>query len=893
MNDPLRPRSLVHHGWVEAVGMLLLRGAHEAEARRRVLAMWTPGTRVFALGAWYAVMFPAARRVRAEASPGAALVRGPGPTPLTATAPLTPAEQRRLVAQGARPEGLVVVHGGQAEPVTLAASSLVDPAAWIDLDDLVPLTVSPLGLPPPVVVLPATGATVPALRPETPGAIGTALQRTLQALVSRSGSTGLAGLPGGDVGAASAALSQAVRALPPSAEEGADPNAGVALTPTRGWWSRVRNWVQRALLGARVRRLFGAQQARDLQSMIEMFRAGDLDAALRRAIPLGGTAAPDAEPKPVTWDPIAPRARLDIALRPTTHSTGAGGGSLHALLTALYREAAQNLEAAGRFDEAAFVLAELLRVPGEAVALLERHGRFVLAAELAETARLVPELRVRQWMLAGATERVLGILREHQGFAAGLKALEPNPEVAQSLRRLWAWHLASVGDYASARTVGAPVPDLADAVESWGDALMALGGPAAIRVLVERLSEHPDRWESLRPRVEALALAEGHSGLHHRELFATAAQRAPASVALVSAARSLVRPQARDAARTSDPTDLQTLQVLLTVASDPVLRTDLPYWPTFARAPLSARTEPLALVFDPADTGPTPVSDAALLPDGSMLLGLGESGVSLHAPDGTLRRHEDAPCHRLVLSDRADRALLLAARGTSWRVARLVLPDGAASLWGECTLDAFAADYDGDVWVVGQAGEVLALDAQAPRIKALHGPAQTPRTDGTRVLSVARDAARTAAVRRLQRTERWRWRLPGWGLVERTAEPNAEEAMAVHASGAAIRRGDGRGLWLDPGTSQPVVALPCTVGAVSAVSHLALPWVVLVESTPEATTVVAWHQTAARTVLTVRLEGARRAWGRVCDEALVVCDDRGRAVAIHLRTGQVLHDLRV
>ena len=55
-----------------------------------------------------------------------------------------------------------------------------------------------------------------------------------------------------------------------------------------------------------------------------------------------------------------------------------------AYLYQLYHASYKRLEAQNRIEEAAFVLAELLHANEQAVALLERHGKLKLAAELAE-----------------------------------------------------------------------------------------------------------------------------------------------------------------------------------------------------------------------------------------------------------------------------------------------------------------------------------------------------------------------------------------------------------------------------------------------------------------------------------------------------------------------------
>lgn len=916
MSAPVRPRRLAHRGVVDAVGLLVDRAASEPEARARVLSLWTPGSSVYALGTRYALMFGAARRMPAAPSKGAALVRcaGSAAVALATTTPLSSAEVDALVRAGARADQIVVAHGGVAEALALDPGSLVDPAAWIDLAPLRTLDVTSLGAPPPEVVDAPRAVEGPSLRPGGAATMAAALSQALGALVARGAvSPGAASLVSAQVAATSdappprrglarlwkalgalladpaPATDPTVRALPPPGDAPA-----TEATAARSWWARLRGWLRDRIVRSQVQRVFGAEQAGYLDRMIEMFRQGDLDAALRHAIPLGGPRSPDAPDKPLTWAPPAARDALTIQLKPTTHETATGGDSLHALLRILYRDAATALEAAGRIDEAAFTLAELMREPGEAVALLERHGRLRLAADLAETARLAPELRVRQWVLCGDFERAVAVMRQHGAFVAAVTALKDSPAELDALRRAWARHLASTGDLAAAMLVGAAVPHLHDELEAWGDALLARGGPAALRVLTQRLSRQPERFPELRPCVEALERTAGVEGLGHRAAFVAAAVTVPWSEGLALAARMLARQQCCDAAKTNDPLDLQTLQSLLTLARDPVLRADVPTWPTFARVPLASRRDPWRHTVDAADTGPTPVYDATFSrTDGTMLLALGEGGASVRASDGAERARHDAPAHRVVWSDHGDRALLLGARGASWQVSRLDLAGGRCSPWGECTLDAFADDYDGDGWLVGRAGEVLLLDATADDLRALPGPGRTPATSHARVYCLARDAGGAAAVRALTQIERWRWRLPGWALLERPLEPPGATAVAVHPSGVVARQ-HGSGLFtLDRGASQPLVQFAFEGGTSVKVTHLAAPWVVFVESVPGVTTVALWHLGAGRRLVELRLEGAAGARARVIDEVLAVCDDRGRALAVDLRSGTLLRDLRV
>jgi len=926
----VRPRRLAHRGFVDAVGLLIDRTSDEREARARVLSRWTPGTAVYALGVRYAVIFAGTRRVRAEQCEGAPLVRCPGSgsgTSIASTAALSSAEVDALLEGGVRPDQLAIVRGGLVEALSLSAASLVDPVAWIDLTPITLLEVSSLGAPPRVVVAPPEEGARPApqaLRPKDPAAMASALSQALEAMVARgelpaSALSHLGALEGAaasspapaprGLGATLKALwsslfsprrgsapsGETVRALPPAPEAAGALAKLSAEPPKSGWWSRLRGWFQQRMVQPAAQWTRGDAQARYLERMIEMFRKGDLDEALRHALPLGGALAPGAPPKPVTWAPPQARDALTIKLQPTTHSTGTGGSSLHALLRSLYRDAVTALEAEGRIEEAAFTLAELLREPGEAVALLERHGRLRLAAELADTAALAPELRARQWLLAGEPTRALGVVRRYGVFDAALAKLADDPLHSEALRRLWARHLAAVGDLAAAVAVGSPVAELADEVEAWADALLALGGPAAVRVMVRRLADRPERLGRLRPALEALAREEGVGARAERAVFAKAASEAKPNEALALAARMLSRAQARDAARHGDPEDLQTLRTLVTLSRDATLKEDIPTWPTFARVPLASRPAPWKRTITAADTGPRAVYDAVALRDGGVLLALGEAGASLRDRDGRERARLDEPTHRIVWCDHENSALLLGARGTSWRVARLDVARATSRPWGECTLDCFAQDYDGDSWVVGQEGEVLALDATAVEMRALAGPGRTPRTDHARVRCVGRDRTGVAAVRVLSVIERWRWSLPAWSLLEKPLEPPGPAdrvAVAVHPTGITARSSASGAVEVDRGKSLPLVELPHPAGTQSEVTQLMSERVVVVQRSPEAVTVLLWSLLMGRSLAELRLEGATSARARVYGEVLTACDDRGRVLSLDLRSGSVLLDLR-
>src|SRR5690606_1366062 len=143
------------------------------------------------------------------------------------------------------------------------------------------------------------------------------------------------------------------------------------------------------VLRTRLGRWLGDAHGRYLGELFDMFERGDLDAALRHAIPLGGPTQSGT----VSLAKLRPRGELSIG----AHATVATGTLLtatdgYAELRQRYRAAVELLEQRGRIEEAAFVLAELLHADEEAVAFLERHGRLHKAAELAEGRQLAPGL---------------------------------------------------------------------------------------------------------------------------------------------------------------------------------------------------------------------------------------------------------------------------------------------------------------------------------------------------------------------------------------------------------------------------------------------------------------------------------------------------------------------
>lgn len=114
-----------------------------------------------------------------------------------------------------------------------------------------------------------------------------------------------------------------------------------------------------------------------------------------------------------------------------------------------------------------------------------------------------------------------------------------------------------------------------------------------------------------------------------------------------------------------------------------------------------------------ADAGALTVRDAAELPDGRLLVALGELGVRLVSREGKTLAQFAEPTERLVLSDHGDRAILVARRGEVCRLGLLDLVTRRVRPWSDARIDSFASRFDGSTWLVSSEDALFAIDARS------------------------------------------------------------------------------------------------------------------------------------------------------------------------------------
>ena len=917
MSDPVRPRIVVHRGIVDASAILVDEAlAGPLRARRRVVAAWVPGAVVHRMGAAILVRFPSPRLVDCAHAAGLPLVRvGTAASAPLASAPLAPDE---LAAIAPPPGAIVLVQAGAAKLVVPARADVEDPSAYLNLSAFAPAFVEPLGPPPARALVVAAPALVSAREVLGVAPAPDELARVIAALRARrdGGDTGEAldeAAPARRRFAFLARLASMIAAIvarfssPRAGASGASgsrralaavPQGPVSPTMLDRVTAAIRNWIAAVAVHARLAPLIGRRQADYLLRMIDMFDRGDLSEALRHAVPLTEEQSSGGLVAPALGVP-APRSGLDISLgrRGGVGSALLTTGDFYAEMRAKYRAAFERLEREGRIDEAAFVLAELLRESAEAVSFLERHGRLHLAAELAEARSLPPGVLVRQWLLAGEVGRAVRIARRHGAFADALARLEKH-EKGPVLRLLWAETLAEAGDFAAAVETAWPVDRARGLCEAWIEAAIARGGAGAARMLARKVALLPEAFAEVRGKVLEIC-EDGGSGLPaERRALADALLGGEATREARTLARPLIRALVRDGARASSAATGAVVKRLVTFSGDDAIRADLPAWPTVDRTPLDAVGVPWRVEVDAADTGPTAAMDVALLPGGRVALALGEAGVRVLARDGRTLFHLDQPAHRLVISDHGDRAIALAPRGTCiHRLARLDFAGRRAEAWCEARIGAFARDFDGEQWVVTEGAEILVVDALEARFEALASiPAPRP------VVVIGRSATGCGLVC-ASRDDGWsrhRFDLPSWtrraGSTMRAEPDTGFTVGAIGGDGGAAL-----GWETHTGAVQLTSASDGAAGRSSLLSrgpcrpislHVHGTWIaalVIRAEGVEATLL----DVALVPRLVVALGGARAAAARLSDKTLAVADDRGRVIVIDLVHGDVVLDLRV
>lgn len=720
--NAIRPRQFAHRGSVLASGFMIRADAVGlGEARRRVLELWQAGVRLKKLDGFHVILLPTPVRVDVPKAIGEPLLRH---GTLLSALPLDPEEIKALDPSD---DSLVFARAGEIRKLALMEIPDEDPAGWIDTRPIVVAEVATLGPRPAVPAFEPPRfdprRNIPGIPPAAPE-----LQGLLAELRQEQGAPG----PFGGRKAALVFMRESIgrlwrfvrRLRVPVARRTQAPAGTSQRTAAsapkgspNGFWRALARGFDRLLNFSRLSQLIASRHARYLAGMMEMFQSGDIEEGLRHAIPLADSTKLASAGR--SWFKL-PQRRADLSIRfqrPAPRSAWAMGGQWYNYLRDLYRQAFQRLEAQGRIEEAAFVLTELLATHAEAVSFLEKHGRFRLAAEIAEDRKLSPVLAIRLWWLAKESRRAISLACRTGHFAQAIQLLVGHPAEADQLRLVWAERLDQSGKYLAAAEAVWPMKSEGDLVLKYLNQAIAAGGTAAAVALARKAARFPASFPEILAAVEPLMAEESYESAGARSVFAETLRSEPMNPESQVLGRLAVRALVRDVQHGLAEKSPVRLRRLLDFSGDPCLRTDVP--PVELLAP-GAKPLPAGVCeLSASDVGSQWVYDLALLPDGRLLVALGEAGLILLSREGRQIAQWNQPAERLVVSEDGTRALGLAQRDGVCRLIRFNALARKAEYWCDARLSAYCDDFDGSVWCVAEGEDLFLIDTLAPRFEPL------------------------------------------------------------------------------------------------------------------------------------------------------------------------------
>ena len=541
---------------------------------------------------------------------------------------------------------------------------------------------------------------------------------------------------------------------------------------------KLRQMFTKALFQMKIAQMLGRKQAQYLAKMMEKFENGDLDEALKYAIPLEDMQALKemSEQMPFLGF-LRPRDNLQI----NYGRQAASNSSVHLEnqwfenLRQLYRQTFDRLVAQNRIEEAAFVLAELLKSNLEAVEFLEKHNKFRLAAELAESRNLAKDIIVRQWFLAGEKRRAIQLAVLHNCFEYVVTKLEQqkHPQAAE-LREIWAENLAESGNFQAAINTIWKLENKRAIAVKWIDKVIEFGGTPAAEMLAKKVVLLPESFEDVKTKL--LEILNDTEAVENRAAFARETLRLTPNDGL----RTLLRPLARrilaDMAHDNRRFTPQNLRQLVELSNDYTLCADLP---KLSEIPAKKDFETLTVEIAENDRGANHVYDAHLLPDGKIVVALGESGVKIISKQGKTIAHFDQPTHKFVASDFGTKAVCLAKRGEVYRLAKIDFVERKAAYWCDAKIENYAPTYDGNLWFISGHDEIYAIDTNAKNFEAIWRVSEM----GGRICDIARAKNRLMILTANEKGfEKWWYELPSLTLRSR----NQTKWLAMENENQAI-----------------------------------------------------------------------------------------------------------
>ena len=477
---------------------------------------------------------------------------------------------------------------------------------------------------------------------------------------------------------------------------------------------RWRNWVTQMALLTKASKLIGASHANYLKKLMDKFESGDLQEALRHAIPLGDGTQSLGQ----ALGRLQPRNNLTISRYTAAASSVSFGDQIEAHLRKLYRQAFERLDRMGKHEEAAFVLADLLRNKQEALDYLLNHDRLSLATELALSWDMPADTIIRLLCLAGEFEKAVLIAKRDNAFAAAIATLQNKPDIAKKLRYLWADYLISQGNWLDAVEAIWPIQTEQSLAIEWLKKAESSYGELGVRATIQLLIKSPE--DSQRCAKSLLTLIENPSNADYRNNIAANILNVNVRHQLLSLLIAKLIPWIWiDSANRQSTLSNKQLDKLLMLCSDALLKMDIPSTKNKISETLLHITLASNLLITAPSIGQQSIEDIVMLSNNRMLIALGEPGLIIVNENMQRCMQYAIPCNRIVLSESRQVVLLIQTLDERSKVTRLDLVTHEKLDLGILDIDLFAPEFDGVKWVITSRDRYLVIDTSTKELQTL------------------------------------------------------------------------------------------------------------------------------------------------------------------------------
>ncbi|MDF7670689.1 bpX6 domain-containing protein [Orbaceae bacterium ESL0721] len=462
-------------------------------------------------------------------------------------------------------------------------------------------------------------------------------------------------------------------------------------------YQQWRSYLAKLVLLTGLNRLITLKQGNYLNALMKMLEDGNLDDALKHAIPINGRG----EATQQAFGTPKPREKLSYSEKVYGENSAIYVDTeIQQQLHQLYRRSFATLDRDNRVEEAAFVLIELLNSVEEGIDYLESKDRLLQALDIAITKDADPNLIVKLCCLTNQWEKAILIAKQHNSFVNAIMLLQQkNQAAADKLRVIWAHTLAEKGEWLQAIDAIWPIKSGRQLAQKWfeyAEKMAPFNGNILVKKLIlqpdaitdyqkeiEQLQSDPDRFEQRLAIAQAI-LAHQHEIKKLHPLLS-----------------SLINVIIFDMANHESALTRGDLMRLIDLTQDRTLKADLPSQQLTVRKQqkLSESTTLKSIIC--SEIGDRKIYAAMPMQSGNYLLALGEAGIIIVNKRGQQLKHFMITAHELVVSYNFNQILAIGRKGDRlYHIHKLDLATENSVSLGYVELDSYLPCFDGLHWSV-------------------------------------------------------------------------------------------------------------------------------------------------------------------------------------------------